>query len=70
MGCDLVVSASTLLDCAPSLRSRIGVFARSAVTLELREPLEITWSRDFKTQDVAKGLVSNMEADPRGTVVN
>lgn len=43
--------------------------ARSAVTSELREPLEITWSRDFKTQDVAKGQVSNMEADPRGTVV-
>ena len=46
------------------------MFARSAVTLELREPLEITWSRDFKTQDVAKEQGSNMEADPRGAVVN
>ena len=70
MGGDLVVPASALLDCAPSLRSRIWVFARSAVTLELREPLEITWSRDFKTQDVAKEQGSNMEADPRGAVVN
>lgn len=57
-----------LLEWAPSLRSTTRVFARSAATIELPGPLEITWSGDFKTQDVATEQLSNMEADPRGTV--
>ena len=40
------------------------MFARSAITIELPGSLEITWSGDFKAQDVATEQLSNMEADP------
>lgn len=61
MGYELVVPVSKLCH-MPDLEYEclLGQW----FTLELHGPLEITWSRDFKTYDVVKGQAVTTEAGP------